>query len=145
MNKFKKTFFYKRNFEKDIIMSRNIKGVKVGDVITFYGNLYDNKKYTKKVANTIIEYRILLIKPKGVLIETRNKYIFKNGTLYFMGNIFSPNFDIISDVVQPYIVKSSVQSFIKGTKKYRYGYGHSMYKITGRGIGEIKIDLDICK
>ena len=94
MEKISKTFFYKRDLLKNVSVSRNIQTLKVGDVITFYGKLYDSKKYTKQIAKTIIRYKILSITPKGVLIETSSKYIFNAGTLHFMGNIFSSNFNI---------------------------------------------------
>jgi len=145
MEKISKTFYYKRDLEKHSIMSRNIKNLKVGDVITFFGHLYNNKSYTKPVANTIIQYKILLINSTGVLIETGNKYTFPNGTIHFIGNVFSSNFDIENNVVKPYTIKSSMLLFDKGTNHFRNGYGCSKYKITGNGIGETKIYLDLIK
>jgi hypothetical protein len=142
MDKIHKTFFYKRDVDTKIEMSRNIKNLKVGDIITFYGKLYENKKYTKAVANTIIIYKILLISPDGVLIETSNKYMFDSGTVHFMGNIFASNFDIIDNVVNVYKVKSTVLAFIKGTKHYKNALGYNKYKITGHGLGEIIMDLE---
>ena len=145
MEKLNKTFFYKRDLVKNISMSRSIKNLKVGDVIEFYGNLYDSKKYTKEVAKTIIQYKILLITQNGVLIETSNKYIFDVGTIHFMGNIFSTSFDIKDNIVHPYKVKTSILSFIEGTKKFRNSFGYSKYKITGNGIGEVVIDVELIK
>lgn len=145
MEKISKTFFYKRDLVKSISMSRNIKNLKVGDIITFYGKLYESKKYEKEVANTVIQYKILLISPNGVLIETSNKYIFDIGTVHFIGNIFSSNFDIEDNILHTYTVKSSVLSFCEGTKKFRNCFGYSKYKITGNGIGEIKMDLELIK
>ena len=145
MEKIHNTFYYKRDLTKNISMSRNIKNLKVGDVIEFYGKLYDSKKYTKEVANTIIQYKILLITNNGVLIQTSNKYIFNSGTIYFMGNIFSDNFDINDNIVEPYNVKTSVLSFVKGTKKFSDVVGYSKYKVTGNGIGEVMIDIEIIK
>ena len=141
MEKISKTFFYKRDLLKNVSISRNIQTLKVGDIITFYGKLYDSKKYTKQIAKTIIRYKILLITPKGVLIETSSKYIFNAGTLHFMGNIFSSNFDVIGS----YSVKSSVLSFVNGTKKFRNAFGYINYKIIGNGIGEIKMNLQLVK
>jgi len=143
MENITKTLFYKRNLEKKYIISRNIKNLKVGDSIKFFGELYSNKKYIKVIAKTIIEYKILLINSNGVLIENNNKYIFPNGTLYFIGNIFSSNFNIENNIVKPYNIKSSILSFNKGTRKYSNGYGYSKYKIIGNGLGEIKINLNI--
>jgi len=65
-------------------MLRNIKNLKVGDIITFYGKLYDSDKYSKQLAKTIIQYKILSISTKGVLIETSNKYIFNAGTCFIL-------------------------------------------------------------
>ena len=141
MEKISKTFFYKRDLLKNVSISRNIQTLKVGDIITFYGKLYDSKKYTKQIAKTIIRYKILLITSKGVLIETSSKYIFNAGTLHFMGNIFSSNFDVIGS----YSVKSSVLSFVNGTKKFRNAFGYINYKIIGNGIGEIKMNLQLVK
>ena len=145
MEKIHKTFYYKRDSTKNISMSRNIKNLKVGDVIEFTGKLYDSKKYTNEVATANIQYKILLITNDGVLIQTINKYIFNTGTIYFMGNIFSDNFDINDNIVEPYNVKTSVLSFIKGTKKFCNVVGYGKYKITGNGIGEIIVDLEIIK
>lgn len=141
MEKISKTFFYKRDLLKNVSISRNIQTLKVGDIITFYGKLYDSKKYTKQIAKTSIRYKILLITSKGVLIETSSKYIFNAGTLHFMGNIFSSNFDVIGS----YSVKSSVLSFVNGTKKFRNAFGYINYKIIGNGIGEIKMNLQLVK
>ena len=143
MEKINKTLFYKRDTLKNISMLRNIKNLKVGDIIIFYGKLYDSKKYTKKIAKTIIQYKILLITPIGVVIQTSNKYIFNNGTLHFMGNIFSPNFDIKDNVIDLYTVKTSVLSFVEGTQKFRNAFGFSKYKITGNGQGKIIIDIEL--
>ena len=145
MDHIQKTLFYKRDAEKSISISRNIKTLKVGDVITFYGNLYDNKQYTKVVAKTIIIYKILFINSSGVLIETDNKYMFSTGTVQFIGNIFSSNFDINDNVLNSYTVKTSILSFIKGTKHFRNALGYNKYKITGNGLGEIIINLDLIK
>ena len=141
MEKISKTFFYKRDSLKNVSISRNIQTLKVGDIIAFYGKLYDSKKYTKQIAKTIIRYKILSITPKGVLIETSSKYIFNAGTLHFMGNIFSSNFDVIGS----YSVKSSVLSFVNGTKKFRNAFGYINYKIIGNGMGEIKMNLQLVK
>ena len=145
MEKISKTFFYKRDSLKNVSISRNIQTLKVGDIITFYGKLYDSKKYTKQIAKTIIRYKILSITPKGVLIETSSKYIFNLGTLHFMGNIFSSNFDIKNNVIGSYSVKSSVLSFVNGTNKFRNAFGYINYKIIGNGIGEIKMNLQLVK
>ena len=145
METINQTLYYKRNSVNNIVMKRNIKKLKVGDVINFYGKLYSSKEYTKIVAKTIIIYKILLITPNGVLIETSNKYIFNNGTLHFAGNIFSTNFDIKDNVLNSYNVKTSILSFMEGTKKYRNALGYNKYKITGHGLGEITINLELIK
>ena len=138
-----KIFYYKRDLEKNIITSRNIKNLKVGDTIKFFGKLYSNKKFIKKVAKTIIEYKILLINSNGVLIHTNNKYIFEDGILYFSGNIFSTNFNIKNNIVNPYTTKSSILSFKKGTNSYNYAYGYNKFHINGDGVGSVKIDLEL--
>ena len=58
-----------------------------------------------------------------------------------MGNIFSSNFDVIGS----YSVKSSVLSFVNGTKKFRNAFGYINYKIIGNGMGEIKMNLQLVK
>ena len=126
-------------------MSRNITKLKVGDVITFYGKLYDSKQYTKVLAKTIIIYKILCISHTGVLIQTDNKYIFNIGTAQFIGNIFSTNFDIKDNVINSYTSKPSILSFVKGTKHFRNSFGYNKYKITGHGLGEIIINLELIK
>jgi hypothetical protein len=145
MDKISKIFFYKRNSVKNVSMLRNIKNLKIGDIITFYGKLYDSDKYSKQLAKTIIQYKILSISTKGVLIETSNKYIFNAGTLHFMGNIFSSNFDIEDNIVHSYSVKSSILSFVNGTKKFRNAFGYIKYKIIKNGLGEIKMNLELVK
>jgi len=149
MEKFSYTLFYKRNLNKKIEMSRAIKNLKVGDIIKFYGKLYTNKKYLNEVANTIIEYKILLINGDGVLIETNNKYIFnnsiKNGTLEFKGKFFSPNFNIVDGIINSYITHPSILVFNKGTNNFNNGYGYSKYHITDNGIGTIKINMELIK
>jgi len=145
MEKINQTLYYKRNAVNNIVMKRSIKKLKVGDIIQFYGKLYDSKDYTRIVAKTIIIYKILLITPNGVLIETSNKYMFNNGTAQFSGNIFSSNFDINDDILNSYNVKPSILSFVEGTKKYKNALGYNKYKITGHGLGEITIHLDLIK
>ena len=141
-----KTFYYKRNFEKNVEMSRNIKNnFKVGDTLIFHGNLYIDKNHTKEVAKSIIKYKILYISSKGVLIKTSNKYDFhNNGTIIFEGRIFSSNFKIINGVIQSYTTKANNLSLIKGTKKYEYCYGECLYKINNNGLGKVKLFVNIC-
>ena len=79
------------------------------------------------------------------MIETSSKYIFNAGTLHFMGNIFSSNFNIKNNVIGSYSVKSSVLSFVNGTKKFRNTFGYINYKIIGNGMGEIKMNLQLVK
>ena len=149
MEKFTKTVFYKRNLDKHLVMSRNIKTLKVGDIIKFFGKLYTNKKYITEVAQTIIIYKILAITSIGVLIETTNKYIYDNGTIEFIGKIFSQNFNIENNIVQPYTTTPEILIFKKGTKIYQNSYGYSNYHIAannlGHSVGKIKIKLKILK
>ena len=135
-------FYYKRNQGKPIKMSRDILYLQVGDVIEFYGKLYDNIDYTDEVADTIIIYTILFITDNGVLIETNNLYKFDKSNIQFVGEIFSKNFDIMYNIVQPYEVETSVLSFYKGTNKFRNQDGFCRYSITGNGVGENIIYLE---
>jgi len=140
-----KTFYYKRNTDIDLIMSRNIKDtIKVGDTIRFFGKLYSNINHTLEVASTIIDYKILLITNKGVLIETTNKYIFNNKeSLQLKGKIFSPNFSVTNNKVNSYKTEPEYLLVTKGTYKYKNSFGHAMYTINGNGIGVIKLNIDI--
>ena len=61
-------YYYKRNQAENIKMSRDILNLQVGDVIEFYGKLYDSIDYKNEVADTIIIYTILFITDSGVLI-----------------------------------------------------------------------------
>ena len=143
--KFIKTFYYKRNTDIDLIMSRNIKDtLKVGDTIRFFGKLYSNKNHTLEVASTIIDYKILLVTNKGVLIETTNKYIFNNKeTLQLKGKVFSPNFSVTNNKVNSYKTEPEYLLVIKGTHKYKNSFGHAMYTISGNGTGVIKLNIDM--
>ena len=149
MKKFNHTFFYKRDLEKKIVMSRNIQNMKVGDNIKFFGKLYIDKKHTKEVASTIIEYKILFKSKNDILIETNNKYIFNKsnpyavGTLQFTGKIFSSNFIIEDNIVHPYTTKLAILVHTKGTNDFRHAHGYSEYKITENGIGECKIVMEL--
>ena len=144
-NKFIKNLFYKRNHEKSIVMSRNIKdSMKEGDTFRFYGNLYSDNKNTKEYASTIIDYKILLITSKGVLIETVNKYTFNDkSTLKLKGKIFSPNFSITNGNVNLYKTEQSYLLVTKGTNMYENAYGYAKYIIDGNGIGNININIDL--
>ena len=135
-------FYYKRNEDDNIKMSRDILNLKVGDVIEFYGKLYDSIDYKNEVANTIIIYTILFITDSGVLIETNNLYKFDKANVQFVGEIFSKSFNIINNKVQPYTVETSVLSFYKGTKKFLDVDGFCRYSITGNGVGENIIYLE---
>ena len=135
-------FYYKRNEDDNIKMSRDILNLKVGDVIEFYGKLYDSIDYKNEVANTIIIYTILFITNSGVLIETNNLYKFDKANVQFVGEIFSKSFNIINNKVQPYTVETSVLSFYKGTKKFLDVDGFCRYSITGNGVGENIIYLE---
>jgi len=135
-------YYYKRNQGDTITMSRNINNLEVGDVIEFYGKLYDSIDYNNQVADTVIRYTILFITNSGVLIETNNLYKFDDGIVQFIGDIFSKSFDIKDNTVQPYKVETSVLSFDKGTKKFRYTDGFCRYNITGNGVGENIIYLE---
>lgn len=164
-NKLIKTLYYKRNTDIDPIMSRNIKDtLKEGDTIQFFGNLYSNEKHTSEVAllykvdgtlysnathtsevaSTVIDYKIVLVTNKGVLIETTNKYIFNDkSTLKLKGKIFSPNFSVTNNKVNPYKTEPAYLLVTEGTHKYEYSLGHAMYVINGNGTGIIKLNVDI--
>ena len=135
-------YYYKRNEVDNIKMSRDILNLQVGDVIEFYGKLYDSIDYKNEVADTIIIYTILFITDNGVLIETNNLYKFHNADVQFVGEIFSESFDIMYNKVQPYKVETSVLSFYKGTNKFRDADGFCRYSITGNGVGENIIYLE---
>ncbi len=135
-------YYYKRNQAENIKMSRDILNLQVGDVIKFYGKLYDSVDYNNEVADTIIIYTILFITDSGVLIETNNLYKFDKSNVQFVGEIFSKNFDIMYNKVQPYKVETSVLSFYKGTNKFRNVDGFCRYSITGNGVGENIIYLE---
>lgn len=149
METFNKTFFYKRDTEKKIKMSRTIKNLKKGDIIRFFGKLYDSNSYTNESAKTVIEYKIVSVSAAGVLIETTNKYIFNktspygNGSIEFIGNIFSQDFNITDGIVSSYTTTPTVLSFINGTSDFKKGYGYSDYYISGNGLGEIKMNINL--
>lgn len=143
-----KKLYYKRDTDKHVVMPRDIKtGVKVGDIIKFFGKLYTDKKCTNEAATTIIEYKILLVSLDGVLIETSNKYNFNekygDGMVHFIGKIFSPNFTIVNNVVASYTTEPAILLASKGTKHFQICYGYSDYIINGNGFGEIKLELDV--
>jgi hypothetical protein len=144
-NKLIKKLYYKRNTDIDLIMSRNIKDtLKEGDTIRFFGSLYSNTKYTSIVASTVIDYKIVLVTNKGILIETTNKYIFNDkSTLKLKGKIFSPNFSVTNNKVNPYKTDPAYILVTKGTQKYDHSFGHAMYVINGNGTGIIKLNVDM--
>ena len=57
MDEINKKFFYKRDYVKT---SKNIKNLKIGDIITFYGKLFHDKKLKIQFATTIIKYKIII-------------------------------------------------------------------------------------
>ena len=143
MESFNHKFYYKRSLEKKVIMSRNIKNIKVGDIIKFFGKLYSDKKYLHEVAHTVIEYKILEITENGVLLKTSNKYMFNNGLMHFSGRIFSSNFNIIDGNISSYTTENIPLTFNKGTKLFKSGFGHNEYCMIGNGLGYSNINLKI--
>lgn len=142
--KYIKTFYYKRNTEMPLIISRNIKeGIKEGDTIRFFGFLYKDNKYTKEIAKTIIDYKIIQITSSGVVIETINKYIFEDkSTLKLKGKIFSSNFNVTNNKVNAYKSEMNFLLVTKGTHKFENSIGHASYFINN-GIGIIKLNIDL--
>ena len=144
MKKFSTNFFYKRNLDKTIVMSRSIKTLKVGDVIKFHGKLFSDRKHENEVGEAVIVYKIILINSEGVLISAKSKYIIKDkGTMIFAGNIFSPNFDITNNVVSSYTTKPMPLVFSKGTDQFEHAYGSSDYIASGNGLGEFMINIGL--
>lgn len=139
------TFYYKRDSKKSVKMSRNIKNkLHSGDILTFFGNLYSDKSYIKKVASSKITYKILDVSSKGVLIKTTNKYIFSGeNSITFQGRIFSKNLKIENSILKSYTVKNSSLALLKGTKKYEYSYGNCEYIINDNGLSSVKIMVGI--
>lgn len=136
------TFYYKRNFKKSEKLSKY--SISTGDTLTFFGNLYSDKDYTKEVATSEIKYKILYISSKGVLIKTINKYKFYElGSITFEGTILAKDFKMKNGVIKSYYVEKSCLGLVKGTKNYKYSYGNCEYMINDNGIGKVKIMINI--
>ena len=146
-----KTLYYKRVTDRPILKTGDPNNLDVGDVLRFFGKLYIDESRYEEVADTIIEYEILLQKEDGsVLMHTSNEYIFNNledkmptGTLLFEGRILSNSFNISEDKVQSYTTKPAILSLMDGTDNFTNSYGLSHYKMIGEGLGEITIDINM--
>jgi hypothetical protein len=136
------TFYYKRNFKQSEKLLK--KGISTGETLTFFGNLYSDKDYTKEVATSEIKYKILHISSKGVLIKTTNKYKFnQEGSITFEGIILAKDFKMENGIIKSYYVEKSCLGLIKGTKNYKYSYGNCEYMINNNGIGKVKVMIKI--
>ena len=152
---FQKKFYYKRNDgDKNILYSlKAIDKLSVGDKITFFGKLYNDKEHKEELATSEITYKISKKLSDGVVIETVNKYCFNNnnkygvGEIIFHGKFFSPNFDIKiknnKPMVSSYHIEQNILLVKKGTKNYKDAFGYSKYMINGNGIGELIMIITI--
>jgi hypothetical protein len=143
--------YYKRVENKPILKSGDPSKLDVGDSLHFYGKLYIDQQFLEEVADTQIEYEVLLIKNDGtVLMNTSNEYTFNKlnnlmptGTLLFEGRVLAHDFRVDNGNVQPYSTEPSVLSLFDSSHNYLYSYGMSDYIINGAGIGEITIRIII--
>jgi hypothetical protein len=140
-----KTLYYKRVIDRPILKTGDPNNLDVGDVLRFFGKLYRDESRNEEVADTVIEYEILLLKDDGsVLMHTSNEYIFNNlgGALLFEGRILSHSFNIIEGKVQSYTTEPAILSLMDGTDNFTNSYGLSHYKMIGEGLGVIVIDIN---
>jgi hypothetical protein len=131
--------------DRSILKTGDPYNLDVGDVLRFFGKLYIDKSRSIEVADTVIEYEILLQKEDGsVLIHTSNEYIFNNleGTLLFVGRILSDSFNISEGKVQSYTTEPAILSLIDGTDNFTNSFGLSHYKMIGEGLGEIVLNIN---
>jgi hypothetical protein len=143
--------YYKRADDKPIIKSGDQTKLHVGDILHFYGKLYLDESFLVEVADTQIEYEVLLIKNDGkVLMNTSNEYRFNtsnnlmpDGSLLFEGRVLAHDFKVDNGHVQSYITKPAVLSLFDSSENYLYSYGMSGYIIKGNGIGEVTIDINV--
>ena len=143
--------YYKRVEDKPILKSGDPNKLNVGDSLHFYGKLYLDEQFLEEVADTLIEYDVLLIRNDGsVLMNTSNEYTFNKlnnlmptGTLLFEGRVLAHDFRIDNGNVQPYITEPAVLSLFDSSHNYLYSYGMSDYVIKGNGIGQITISINI--
>ena len=143
--------YYKRADDKPIIKSGDQTKLYVGDSLHFYGKLYLDESFLVEVADTQIEYEVLLIRNDGtVLMNTSNQYTFNksnnlmpNGALLFEGRVLAHDFRVDNGHVQPYITEPTVLSLFDSSDNYLYSYGMSDYIIKGNGIGEVTIDINV--
>jgi hypothetical protein len=145
MTTLEQTLFYKRDFSKKVQTQCYITSLKVGDILRFFGSLYSDSARTHQVGNTVIDYKILSKTSSGVLIETSNKYTLDDpngkGSMHFNGIIFSTNFNVVENVVEPYTTKPAFLALCKGTNSYKNSWGHSKYVMTGNGEGKIVLHI----
>lgn len=108
-----------------------------------YGDLYEDVKYTRDDATTVITYTVSKISPIGVLMNLVGECTLVDGTgsFVFKGNILAKNFNVITNVVQPYTtVNAAILSIESGTGRYEHVFGNLIYEITRPGIGIFKVD-----
>ena len=73
----------------------------------------------------LIDYKIILVTSKGLIIETTNKYIFNDkSTIKLKGKIFSSNFNGINNKVNAYESEINNLLVIKQTQKYENIFGY---------------------
>lgn len=141
--------YYKRSYDKPILKSGDQNNLKVGDVISYHGNLYLDEFFLKQVANTHIQYEILLILNNNtVLMNTSNEYTFVNnsmpsGTLLFEGRVLAHNFRIDNSEFQTYSTEPAVLSLFDSSDDYLYSIGMSDYVINGQGTGHVNIHISV--
>jgi hypothetical protein len=79
----------------------------------------------KKLLTLLIDYKIILVTSKGLIIETTNKYIFNDkSTIKLKGKIFSSNFNGINNKVNAYESEINNLLVIKQTQKYENIFGY---------------------
>lgn len=73
----------------------------------------------------MIDYKIILVTSKGLIIKTNNKYIFNDkSTIKLKGKIFSSNFNVINNKVNAYESEINNLLVIKQTQKYENIFGY---------------------
>jgi hypothetical protein len=160
---FQKKFYYKRDDSNKntiyysganpqhyhhLMSPKERNKLSVGDKITFFGKLYNDKEHKEELATSEITYKISKkISDTSIVIETVNKYCFNNnnkygiGEIIFHGKLFSPNFDIKIEnknkIICSYNIEPSILLVKRGTKNYKDAFGYAKYNINENGIGEI--------
>jgi hypothetical protein len=137
------TFYYKRDTDKTILTSGDKQKLIKGNYYTFFGKLYTDLKYTTKVADTIIIYKILAVNDKEVLIQTTNEYKFNNGNITIIGRILAKNFNMINNNSTIYEVQPTHLVVKNGKNIYKNAYGDCIYTITNSGIGSVLFNINL--